>query len=80
MYNAPREREVEMERNIGMFGRLVRILLGMAVIFFAIKMARDNGNTSKKFIVVMVTLGFLGIIQGYNGVCVAKKLGLPIPF
>ena len=69
-----------MEKNINILGRLVRILIGMAFIYFAIKAASKEGEKSKKVILTMVIVGFIGVVQGYSGVCVAKKLGLPIPF
>ncbi len=67
-----------MGKNIGVIGRLIRIIIGMVMIYMAIKIATEQKR--KKPACYLALFGFIGILQGYNGVCVVKKLGLPIPF
>lgn len=66
-----------MERNIGFIGRLLRILLGMVLLYLAIKHGKKLG---KKPAVFLAVSGFLSVVQGYRGFCVLRKLGIATIF
>lgn len=66
-----------MERNIGFIGRLLRILLGMVLLYLAIKHGKKLG---KKPAIVIAISGFLVVVQGYRGFCLLRKLGITTMF
>lgn len=69
-----------MEKNISLVGRLIRILLGMLLLFVAYKLMKNkDGAVLRKLAVALGIGGFVAIAQGYFGVCLARTLGLKTP-
>lgn len=69
-----------MQKNIGIVGRLLRLLLGMVLLYLAWRLARrEGGGAARKLALGLGIAGFVSVAQGYFGVCMLRSLGMKTP-
>ena len=68
-----------MEKNLGIVGRIFRIVLGMALLWAAFKLARKEGRLAKRGALGLALAGFFALAQGWHGVCLLRTLGVKTP-